>query len=309
MISAEYWKKREQAHIKEQMKQDHVISKEIQKRLDYSLQEIRNQINAEFERYAGREGITFQDARKRARKMDIEAFQTKAKKYVKEKNFSDRANQELRIYNLTMRVNRLEMLKSKVGLELVAMADDLDKFYAETLSKEASDEVKRQSGILGETVSKGFDKKLEQIANGSFRSTDFSSNIWIYQKALKADLDKLLTRQFSQGRNPRVMARELRKSFDVTQFESERLMRSESAAIQTAIQKASYEEIGFDEYDLVEEPSACKHCKDITRNNPHKVKDMKVGVNAPFIHPNCRCGTSPSYDRAAFEASLAAKGL
>ena len=309
MITADYWKKREQAHIKSQMRQDMVISKEIQARLDSALKAITDEINQEFNRYAGREGISAKEARKRARKMDVQGFQSKAKKYVKEKDFSPRANEELRLYNLTMRVNRLEMLKSQIGLELVAMADDLDKFFAETLSNEASDEVKRQAGILGQSVGEGFDKIMGQVADGSFRSAEFSNRIWTYQKELKADLDKLLTRQFSLGRNPNVMARELRKSFDVTKFQAERLMRSESAAIQTMIQKENYLLNGFEQFDLVEEPSACSECKRIARAGPYKVKNMEVGVNAPFIHPNCRCGTSTVYDRKAFEERLKARGL
>lgn len=309
MITAEYWKKREQAHIKAQMKQDRVLSREIQTRMNASLSDVTDLINAEFNRYAGREGVSAQEARKRARKMDVEGFQSKAKRYVKDKDFSPRANQELRLYNLTMRVNRLEMLKSQIGLELVAMADDLDKFFTETLSKEANDEANRQAGILGDSVPEGLSKRMEVIADSSFRSAQFSNEIWVYQKELKAELDKLLTRQFSLGRNPNVMARELRKSFDVTKFQAERLMRSESAAIQTAIQEENYLFNGFDEYDLVEEPSACSECKRVAREGPYKVKNMQVGLNAPYIHPNCRCGTAPRIDWKKLEARLKARGL
>ena len=51
--------------------------------------------------------ITRSEAMKRACEMDVKAFYRKAKKYVKEKDFSPTANKELKLYNLTMRVNRL----------------------------------------------------------------------------------------------------------------------------------------------------------------------------------------------------------
>ena len=53
-------------------------------------------------------------------KLDIAAYQRKAKRYVADKDFSKQANEEMRLYNLTMKVNRLEMLKANIGLELVA---------------------------------------------------------------------------------------------------------------------------------------------------------------------------------------------
>ena len=56
-----------------------------------------------------KEGITMAEAKKRADKLDIDAYARKAKKYVAKKDFSDEANEEMRIYNLTMKVNRLEL--------------------------------------------------------------------------------------------------------------------------------------------------------------------------------------------------------
>ena len=46
-------------------------------------------------------------AKRRVARLDIDAYAAKAKKYVAEKNLSKRANEEMRIYNLTMKVNRL----------------------------------------------------------------------------------------------------------------------------------------------------------------------------------------------------------
>ena len=52
-----------------------------------------------------------------------------------EKDFSDKANEEMRLYNLTMKVNRLELLKAKIGLELVSGFDELEKLLGEKLTK------------------------------------------------------------------------------------------------------------------------------------------------------------------------------
>ena len=49
------------------------------------------------------------EAKRRVSKLDIAAYQRKAKRYVADKDFSKQANEEMRLYNLTMKVNRLEM--------------------------------------------------------------------------------------------------------------------------------------------------------------------------------------------------------
>ena len=55
------------------------------------IDEIEKEINGFYGKYARKEGITMAEAKKRAAKLDIEAYGRKAAKYVKEKNFSKQA--------------------------------------------------------------------------------------------------------------------------------------------------------------------------------------------------------------------------
>lgn len=307
-MTSNYWRKREEAHIKKQVKSDKEISKEIERRLQLALDDIKKEIDANFANYSAREGISLPEAHKRASKMDVEAFARKAKDYVKTKDFSSEANYQLKIYNLTMRVSRLELLKAQIGLELVAMTNDLDKYLSNILTDDALAEFERQAGILGDTVSNNYKGAVDAIVNGSFNSATFSENIWRYQAELKAELDKLLVRQFAQGRNPRVMARYLRDKFDVTKGQAERLMRTESSRIQTEIQKKSYQDYEIDEYEYIAEPTACSICKPLD-GKIFKVKNMEPGSNSTPMHPNCRCSTAPYVDRDKFEKELKERGL
>ena len=68
---------------------------------------------------------------------------------MKEKDFSDVANEEMRLYNATMKINRLEMLKANIGLELVDGFNELQKYFDRILTKRTLDEFERQAGILG----------------------------------------------------------------------------------------------------------------------------------------------------------------
>ncbi len=296
MNSQDYWRKREEKWIAQQIKDDAKQSKVIAEKYQRALDQIEKEISANWERFAGKEGVTLSEAKKMAYEMDVKAFARKAKQYVKDKDFSKTANDELRLYNVTMRVNRLELLKSQIGLELVALSDDIDKYTADTLTKTGLAEATRQAGILGETVFSGYQNFVESVVFASFNGATFSERIWGNNQALKADLDRLLIRSITQGKNPRELARELRNLFDSTKYEAERLMRTETARVQIEVQKKSYLENDVEEFEFVAEPSACDACKPLD-GKTFKVAKMESGLNASPMHPNCRCSTVPHVSR------------
>ena len=104
------------------------------------LDSIQQEIDSFYAKYAEKEGITLAQAKQRVSRLDIEEYQRKAAKYVKDRDFSDQANAEMRLYNLTMKINRLEMLKANIGMELVESFDELQKFFGEKLTNRALDE-------------------------------------------------------------------------------------------------------------------------------------------------------------------------
>ena len=215
---------------------------------------------------------------------------------------SKKANEEMALYNLTMKVNRLELLKANIGLEMIAGTDELDKYMAEILQGRTEDELKRMGGILGKSV-KANSKKAAAIPNASFHNATFSDRIWMYQDLLKADLSKLLQTGLIQGKNPRVLARELKKAFDTTTYNAERLMRTELARVQTEAQKQSFQRNGFSLYEYIANSNCCDICQGL--NGKHfKVESMMPGENAPPMHPNCRCSTAAWEDSEEYEAWL-----
>ena len=68
--------------------------------------DIEDEINRFYARYAINEGISFIEAKKKIDAVDVQMFQQKAKQYVENKDFSDKANAELRAYNTKMYVSR-----------------------------------------------------------------------------------------------------------------------------------------------------------------------------------------------------------
>jgi len=208
----------------------------------------------------------------------------------------------MRLYNATMKINRLEMLKANIGLELISGHDELEKFMDGILQGRTEDELKRQAGILGKSV-KNNAQKAHAIVNASFHNAKFSDRIWMYQDLMKADLAKLLQSGLIQGKNPRVLARELKKTFQTSTFNAERLMRTELARVQTEAQKQSFIRNGFDEYEFIVNSGCCDICQGLSGKH-FKVDKMMPGENAPPMHPHCRCSTAAYSDRKEYEEWL-----
>jgi SPP1 gp7 family putative phage head morphogenesis protein len=317
MNSSDYWRKREEKWQEEQLKNDKKHLKVIVDKLFEAQEAIQKEINANWQNFANSQGISISEAMKRADKMDVKAFANKAKKYVEEKDFSHQANQVLKLYNLTMRVNRLELLKANIGLELIALFDELGKYFSKQLTDTALEEYKRQAGILGLSVPKGgYSEQIKKVLESGFQSDNFSSfsdKLWQYQFELKADIEKLLIRSVTQGKNPKALAPQLKKYLtdkgrENATYNVQRLMITETTRVQTAIQEESYKKADIDSYEYIAEPSACPICGALN-GKIFKVKDMSPGINAPNMHPFCKCSTAPHVDDKAFYDSLLNRGV
>jgi len=294
MDSKEYWKKREEAQRAKNITAEAEYDAEIQKIYRRMLSSTQKEIDAFYGKYATKEGISMTEAKKRVDKLDIEAYSAKAKKYVANRDLSPQANEEMRLYNLTMKVNRLELLKSNIGMQLVDGFSDLDEKFKKTLTTKTQDELERQAGILGRTV-KNPSAMAASIVNASFNNATFSQRIWSHQELLKSELNKQLQSGLISGKNPRDLARSIQSAFGSSTYNAERLMRTELARVQTDAQAQSYDRNGFDEYEfLALGSSACEICRALDGKH-FKVKDMLAGENAPPMHPNCRCSTAPYY--------------
>ena len=312
-----YWEKREKEALKQRIEDEKEYQKRIEQIYERMIRESTNEINAFYAKYASKEGISISDAKKRVSKVDISEYEKKAKRYVEAAErdrktkgstnpnafyFSDKANEEMLLYNATMKINRLEMLKANIGLELVKGHAELETFMNDILKGRTEDELKRQAGILGKTVLSN-NKKADAIVNGSFYNATFSERIWSNQEILKADLSKALQSGLIRGKGARELARDLESRFNVSKSNAERLMITELARVQTEAQKQSFIRNGFKQYTFITNSGCCDVCAAISGKH-FDVDKMMPGENAPPMHPFCRCSTAAYEDSKEYEEWL-----
>lgn len=303
----EYWRDREKAYIEQALKSQKELSIESIKRFERLQEDLLNQIDTWFRKYADEEGITMADAKKKVEKADIERLQRRAEKIVAMKDFSPMANEDMRIYNLTMRINRYQYLLSDIGITLAEFYSLEEAFLYEEFNKLAIEEYAKQSAILGDNV-RGSARSIDEIVRGSYQVAGegvviWSESLWASQKALKNLLDRELTQAIITGENPLKVSRRIKKATNVQKYVSDRLARTEMARIQGEVQLRSYNSANVDKYIFIAESTACKTCSPLD-GRIFGVDKREIGKNFQPIHPNCRCSTAPYIDRDEIEARL-----
>lgn len=301
--SFNYWKKRELANQLNQIKDEKVTIANMEENFNIALEDIEQQINVFYERYAKSQGISIEESLKRVSEHDVKAFEKKAKEYVKKKDFSPEANAQLKLYNATMRINRLELLKAELNLHLTDMTVKNSDLIEKHLEKLADSEYARQSGIL-DTKLRFSKEGVKAIVNSDYKYGNFSKNIWTNQEALMGNIATMLRRSIIQGANPTDMIGRLRSQFNVSKHEAKRLLVTEASRVQGDVQLDAIEQAGYDEYLYISEPTACDICKQLDGKH-FKIKDREVGVNFYPMHPYCKCSSAAYYDSEQLDKEIA----
>lgn len=318
MMTNNYWRNREREERKwqlQQLKQDGQFNKELERYYNQAVNNINKEIDAEFSRLAYQNKSTLEAARKAVSQADIHAYEMEAQQLVEEArlrraaghkvtyaDYSDEVNERMRIYNATMRINRLELLKSRIGLQMINAGIKVDESIQDKVAKDYMAEAKRQAGILGVvTESDQFwtSKEIAKQIKAQIKGATFSQRIWANQDALKAKLDVVISTGIMRGDNPREMAGYLKDQVHDTvknhRYVTERIVRTESARVQFNAQKALIKKNGYRYVKWYAEPGACKICREIADSDRY---DLGFGVypvdEVPSIpaHPNCRCSIS-----------------
>lgn len=301
----DYWKNRIKAEQLAKMERSATLGEEMDRLYSYHFNELEKEIRAFEQRYADKNGLSLVEVKARIDDFDVKAFEEKAKRYAAEKNFSARANSELALYNLKMKTNRLALLQYQLDLELIALAEDERQLTERFLNNEFIKAIETQSGLLGRSVlsASQIGTTAQAILNTPFHGANWSDNIWKRQTALREVVARMTERLLLQGKNPTIIVAQLRKEFNVSVSEAKRLAVTEGARVATEGQKQAYIANGYDEYEFIAEPSACRNCAKLD-GKIFKVKDMEPGENAAPMHPWCHCSTGANVDDKAGGSTL-----
>lgn len=319
MSNKTYWNNRDKErfeYIRQNLADDKAFNASLEKYYQRTIDAINKDIQSELQSFAARDGVSLVEARKKVSKADIRQFEAEAKKVVKEadqmrkkgkrvgySDFSDEVNERMRLYNVTMRINRLEYLKSLIGVRLIELGVDINAELNVKLDEDTRNEFERQSGILaGAGMADAMDwwteENVQKIVMSSTRSANFSTRIWSNVDVLKSELEKQLSRVLISGENPKATAKEfykhMVKGVSNTRAAAERIARTESARCQTQATLESFKEYDVKYCRWIAEPRACVVCKEIASHSSGHGRGVYPVKDVPTLpqHPNCRCALS-----------------
>ena len=284
-------RRQELKHIEQSLKDDRKMKRELAKIYNSSLEDIQRHIDADIQRFAHKEGVSMAEAKRIISKTDVEKFQNTAKRYVEEKNFTPKANKELRRYNITMRSNRLELIQARINLDIIALALEEEQLTRQHIAQETIAEYERQVGILA--MSAPSQAQLNTLATAVALSdvsgATFSDRIWANQIELRNEVNQTIERALIRGEHPRKSAANIkhliRDEYGKKQRAAERILITETARAQTIAGVEAFKKAEVDKMMWIAEPSACPTCSEMDG----KVFDINTtGLTIP-AHPFCRC--------------------
>ncbi|PAK69935.1 minor capsid protein [Staphylococcus haemolyticus] len=293
-----YWEDRAKEIIDEESKSDYEIAQEIQRIVDEMNADIENEINRFYARYAINEGISFIEAKKKIDAVDVQRFSQKAKEYVENKDFSEKANQELKAYNTKMYVSREKLLQAQLGLIVTYAYAQIEQSMYNYMESAYYRALKQQAGILGETLQVSIND-VKTIVFTPFEGHKWSTRLWSDMETVRRHVQKTTRHVLLRGRHPYEFIKDMRKDTGATTYNMKRLLLTETARVQTlASKRHMLEEHGAEaEYQFVAkmDSKTTKTCRSLN-DKTFKVKDMMPGVNAPPMHPFCRSAVVPHID-------------
>lgn len=281
---------------------------QLEKKYQTAARQIDEKINAWYQRLADNNGVSMTEARKLLSESELKEFKWKVEEYIKagEENAIDqRWMKELENASAKFHINRLEALKLEARQQVEqlfadgqqSMYDMLADVYRDTFYRSCF-EIQKGVGI-GFDVSALDDSKVSKLLSKpwSVDGTNFSEKLWGNKVKLINNLEQELARMVLTGESPRKAIANIKKEMGSSLASAKRLVMTEQAFFTSTAQVDAYDELDVEEFEYVGtlDGKTCSDCGGLDGKH-FPVTEMTIGVNAPPMHPYCRCTTCPYFD-------------
>lgn len=141
------------------------------------------------------------------------------------------------------------------------------------------------------------DRAINEAVNAKWSGKHFSERIWDNTDKLAAESQKLVVKALMSGEALNKTADKLADKFQVSKFQATTLVRTETAHIHNEADFQAYKDVGIKKYKYLAtlDYATCGTCQPLD-GMVFDVSQRQEGVNAPVMHPRCRCTTTPDVD-------------
>ncbi len=319
--SKEYWEARSERTLIANEKSALQYERDLKKAYNATIKQITKEIEAFYGRYAKENQISLAEARKRLTPNELLDFHQQAKIYLDEverlgdKAFTAEYKAYLKELSGKAYISRLEELTVNIRHNIEKLSTGYNIGLGETLQDAYLDgfyrtmfDIQKQAGF-GVSFTTPGGKQLEMAIRERWLAQNYSDRVWADKNKLIIQLEQILSQEFVRGRNPREVSKDFANKMQTSYHNAQRLIRTELNYISNKGSMKAYEESEVvQKYQYL--ATLDNRTSDICRELDGKIfdlKEAKVGVNLPPLHPHCRSTTIPYFEDNEIEDRVARK--
>mgnify|MGYP004706837723 FL=1 len=288
-----YWEKRTKAIMDLLDVKDTELTNAVLKEYQAASDDISRKIDDFYEKYADKNTISYDEARKRVRAVDLDDYVKRANAYRKSNKDNPEVLKRLNAQYMTSKISRLELLKLEIDFRILQASNAQSETFTAYLAKESAYIYSALS--VGNAINTLNEREIESILQMEWSGASYSQRIWRDNDVLANKLKDELVKAAINGTNPRVTAKKLHDTFGGTKPNTERLVRTESTYVANASTAKRYDDMGVKEYEFVAvlDRRTSSICREMN-GQTFPLSEFMPGTNAPAMHPNCRSTIVPA---------------
>lgn len=305
---AKYWADRAVAREAEAHQTAAELTTRLYQQYEQAAVEIRRRISDFYARYAGENGLTYEDAVRLLGRREMQEWRATVGQWVQRINTETdpeikaalKAEMDALSYN--SQITRLEALHSQIQAQLNELYDtgvhQMEELFGDLFERSYYHkhfDLQQRAGYLQE-IAKIDPQMMRDILSYPWSGANFSQRLWQNMRALQFNVRQILTQGMIQGQSIAAMSKRLSDSMGKSYKQAETLIRTETTNIHAEADRRAYDAAGVKEYEYMAtlDNRTSEICASLDGQH-FKVADAKTGVNYPPMHPNCR-STTVEYD-------------
>lgn len=270
---------------------------------DETANQLETELNAMFQRYAGKNGLTEAEASALLTGSEYSRWRKSIDAYTAEAQNSSRVLLELNTLAAKSRISRKEQMLAGIYQSMITLSKDTETRLTDLLGDLFRTNYYRGCYDIQSVFRVGFDvakvdeSLLRRILEHPWSGKNYSQALWENTDKLAALAKREITLGFMSGASVQKVAKEIDDIMGKGRYAAERLVRTESSYFANQGEKASYRELGIEEYIFL--GGGCEICQELN-GCVFPLSEGVPGVNMPPMHPNCKCTIRAKAERELF---------
>ena len=284
-----YWLKRSEELDKVAKKVEKEVMKELSALYRDAFRSIEKEVNDFMMKYAEDHKLDYTTVTQMLTPIDLAEYNEKIQEL--HAMYRDTKSEHIKIeidrLNARAKITRLQALQDAINVELTKVTHEYQMTLEDTLIGLFTEQYKEVSELMGVMAPVINREAIKTIIEYPYAGKMFSDRIWDNKDALVKHIHQNLTVGIIRGDSVQKMARQLKKDLNVLYYQAERLVRTETNYAMNQGHKKGYEDSGVvEKYEFLAaiDSRTSKLCRG-QDGKVYKLKDAKVGVNYPPLHP------------------------